>query len=59
MFPELAPAEDTWTHEKQMSFMEDVLEGRAKPYRPRLSDKRVQKILELSPKQIIMLSSIH
>ncbi len=58
MFPELAPAEDTWVHEKQMSFMTDVLEGRAEPFRPQFSDKRVQRILELSPKQIIKLSSI-
>jgi len=58
MFPELAPEEDTWYHEKQMSFMEDVLAGKANPYRPVLSNKKVKKILNNSPKETIKLSSI-
>ena len=38
MFPKLAPQEDTWYHEKQMSFMEEVLNGRTESYRPSLSE---------------------
>ena len=38
MLPELAPQEDTWYHEKQMSFMEDVLNGGTEAFRPSLSD---------------------
>jgi hypothetical protein len=55
MFPDLAPEEDTWSHEKQMSFMEDVLAGNAKPFQPRLSDIKVKKILKISPKETIKL----
>ena len=51
MFPELATEEDTWYHEKQMSFMEDVLAGNAEPYHPRLSDKKVKKILKFPQKK--------
>ena len=55
MFPELAPEEDTWSHEKQMSFMEDVFAGNARAYRPRLSDIEVKEILKISPKETIKL----
>jgi len=58
MFPELAPEEDTWYHEKQMSFMKDVLAGEANAYNPNLSDKKVKEILNVSPKETIKLSSI-
>lgn len=57
MFPKLAPQEDTWYHEKQMSFMEEVLNGRTEPYRPSLSDRSVKKILKISPKETIKLKS--
>ena len=57
MFPELAPDEDTWTHEKQMSFMEDVIAGKAEAYKPHLSDEKVREILNISPMQTITLSS--
>lgn len=59
MFPELAPEEDTWYHEKQMSFMKDVLAGEANAYNPNLSDKKVKEILNVSPKETIKLSSIN
>ena len=57
MFPELAPREDTWNHEKQMAYMTDVLNGTAKPYSPSLSDASVQQILEISPEETIKLIS--
>ncbi|MBW8003716.1 MAG: hypothetical protein FVQ80_17205 [Planctomycetes bacterium] len=57
MLPELAPQEDTWYHEKQMSLMEDVLNGSTEPYRPSLSDPSVEKILKISPKETIKLKS--
>lgn len=53
MFPDLAPEEDTWTHEKQMGFMEDVLAGNARPFQPRLSDIKIKKILEISSKETV------
>ncbi len=34
MLPELAPEEDTWRHEKQMRFMEDVLVRRCRSLLP-------------------------
>ena len=58
MLPELAPDEDTWPHEKQMSHMEDVLAGKAEAYQPRLSEKKVRDILQRSPKEEINLSSM-
>jgi len=58
MFPELAPDEDTWTHEKQMSFMEDVIAGKAEAYKPHLTDEKVREILKISPKETITLSSV-
>jgi len=57
MLPELAPEEDTWRHEKQMRFMEDVLSGDAEAYSPQLSDKNVKKILQNSPKVTISFST--
>jgi hypothetical protein len=58
MFPDLAPEEDTWPHEKQMSFMEDVAAGRAGGYDPQLTDDKVREILNVSPMQTVSLSSL-
>jgi hypothetical protein len=58
MFPELAPDEDTWPHEKQMSFMEDVIAGKADGYKPHFTDEKVREILKISPMQTITLSSV-
>ena len=58
MFPELSPEEDTWPHEKQMSFMEDVVAGRTGGHNPQLTDDKVREILEVSPMQIVALSSL-
>jgi hypothetical protein len=57
MFPELAPDEDTWPHEKQMSFMVDVIAGRVEGYKPHFTDEKVREILKISPMQTVTLSS--
>ena len=57
MFPELAPDDDTWPHDKQMSFMEDVIAGRVEGYNPHITDEKVREILKVSPMQTIALSS--
>lgn len=58
MRPELSPEEDTWPHEKQMQFTEDVLAGNAEPYSPELSDENISEILEISGKEIIKLETL-
>ena len=51
MHPELAPEPDTWSHNAQMGYMRDVLEGTTAKYVPSLKDEKVKKILETSPKK--------
>ena len=58
MRPELSPEEDTWPHERQMQFTEDVLEGNAEPFKPELSDENIDKILEISGKETIKLETL-
>ena len=58
MFPELAPDEDTWPHDKQMSFMLDVIAGKVEGYKPLFTDDKVREILKISPMQTITLSSL-
>lgn len=50
MNQDIAPEPDTWPHEKQMSYMQDVIEGKSTPYKPSLKDEDIKKILEISPK---------
>ena len=57
MHPELAPEEDIWSHNEQMNFMSEVLKGKAEPFKPSLDDEKMQKILEISPKQTIRLET--
>jgi hypothetical protein len=58
MHPEFAPQEDTWPHERQMQFMQDVLSGNAEPFKPKLSDENIKKILEISSKETIKLETL-
>jgi len=58
MHPEFAPQEDTWPHERQMQFMQDVLAGNVEPFKPKLSDENIQKILEISSKETIKLKTL-
>lgn len=51
MNPDIAPEQDTWPHEKQMKYMQEVLNGKADPYAPSLEDENIKKILEISPKR--------
>lgn len=57
MYPELALEQDTWNHDKQMSFMESVQSGDASPFEPDLNDKNIQRILEVSPSEQIKLET--
>ena len=58
MFPHLAPEEDTWPHDKQMTYMEDVITDRTGGYNPQFTDKKVREILKVSPMQTISLLSV-
>jgi hypothetical protein len=58
MFPDLAPEEDTWPHEQQMHYMQEVKAGRAEAYAPLMTDEKVREILHVSPMRTVALSSI-
>lgn len=51
MHPSIAPKQDTWPHEKQMEYMQNVLDEKLAPYVPSLDDENIKKILEISPKK--------
>lgn len=48
MYPEIALEQDTWTHKKQMDYMQNVLDGKISPYTPSLESENIKKILDVS-----------
>lgn len=57
MHPELALKQDTWNHDKQMSYMGSVLFGDAEPFNPKPGDENIEKILEVSQSENIKLET--
>ncbi|MEE8587478.1 MAG: hypothetical protein V3T83_21790 [Acidobacteriota bacterium] len=58
MRPELAPSQDTWTHERQMEHMQQVQAGQRPAYRAAGRDPKVRQILQTVEPRIYPMQSI-